>query len=205
MSAGDVFAAVSAYLLGSIPAAQVLVRWFAKRDLSASGSENVGALNALRVSKSAWIGVAVLVFDLAKGAAAVLVVRAFGAYEGIGLAGVVAGHNYNVWLSLASRRLVGGKGFAAAAGALLCFMPWLVALWFAVGLLAWPVFRIGKGISDEAPASLVATLALVAGAWWLYDPAGTVAIGATVALILPKLVREVRELLRRPESEAPIR
>ncbi len=195
MTETDVVAAVGAYLLGAVPMAQLLVRWFARKDLSASGSSNVGALNAMRVSKSKGLGAAVLVLDALKGVAAVYFARMYGAHPGYGLAGVVAGHNYNLWLSIAARRLVGGKGFAAAAGALLCFMPWLVAIWFAALLIAWFVFKAWKGITDEAPASLVATVAIVPAAYGLYDVGGTIAMAVTLLLILPKLVREWRELV----------
>ena len=187
----DVVAALSAYLLGSIPVAQLLVRWSARKDLSNSGSSNVGAMNALRVSKSLWVGIAVLVLDVLKGVASVLLARALGAHDGAGLLGVVAGHNYNVWLSLARRRLAGGKGFAAAAGGLLVSMPWVVAIWLGVTALAWLGFRTARGIRDEAPATAVATLLLMPAAYVLYGVEGAVVAMLLNLLIQPKLAREV--------------
>lgn len=194
MSAAFAFAA--AYVLGSLPGAQVFVKWVSRRDLSTSGSGNLGALNAMRVTRSPALGVAVMAFDATKGAAAVLVARALGAHDGFGIVGAVAGHNYNLWLALPRRRVVGGKGFAAAAGGLLCTMPWLVAVWLAVGVLAWVLIRVGSGIVDEAPASAVATLATVPAGWLLHGAPGAAVTGALCVLILPKLAREVLGLVR---------
>jgi acyl-phosphate glycerol 3-phosphate acyltransferase len=191
----DLLAGALAYLLGSIPNAQLLVRRFRRRDLSASGSANVGALNAMRVARSRWLGVGVLLLDAGKGLAAVLLARWLGAQDGAGIVGVVAGHNYNAWLSIPRRRLAGGKGFAAAAGALALSWPLLIAVWVGAGLLAWAAFKLARGIDDEAPASLVATLALVPGAALLEGARGAVVMAAVAVLVVPKLVREVRDLL----------
>lgn len=190
-------------LLGSIPAAWLVVRVVTRKDLASSGSTNVGALNALRVSRSKWVGVLVLLLDALKGAAAVW----FGAWvagqwggevlhaQAAGAIGAVAGHNYNPWLSWAAGKLVGGKGFAAAAGAMLVFMPWLVAAWLGLGLFAWLVLKATRGITDEAPATAFASLAIIPVGYALYGPVAAV-VGACFALfILPKLAREVRQLL----------
>ena len=190
------------FLLGSIPAAWILVRLHVKQDLARSGSTNVGALNALRVSRSKWIGVLVLVLDALKGATAVWLATAMGAHrdvatlslQGAAAVGAVAGHNYNPWLSLAAGKLAGGKGLAAAAGALFAFLPWLVVVWLGVGLVAWFVFKAWRGIKDETPASAVATIAIVPGAALIYGGCATIIAVGFVLLILPKLVRELRAL-----------
>jgi len=197
-------------LLGSIPAAWVLVRLISRQDLASSGSSNVGALNALRVSRSKWVGVLVLVFDALKGASAVLlggwIAHKTGAdllsMQGAGAIGAVAGHNYNPWLSLAARRLVGGKGFAAAAGAMLAFLPWLVPIWLGLGLLAWFFFRAWRRITDEAPATAFAIVAVIPAAGLIYGPKAALISAAIAALVLPRLLREVRRYLFPPASGA---
>ncbi len=200
-----------AFLIGSLPAAWIVVRLWARQDVSAEGSGNVGALNALRVTKSVWVGVVVILLDGAKGALAVWLVTRLG-LEGETLrlrcaatVGVVAGHNYNPWLSIARRRLAGGKGFAAAGGAMLLFRAPLVAGWLAVCLVAWSAIRAAFGVRDEAPATAAATLALVPLAILYYDPPTLWMALGLVAVVGPKLVREVwTELVRRPErSELP--
>jgi glycerol-3-phosphate acyltransferase PlsY len=112
----------------------------------------------------------------------------------------VAGHCHNPWLSIAGRRLVGGKGFAGAAGALLAIYPWLVVAWLGIGLAAWVGFYLGRRITDEAPASVLATIGVVPCAAWLHDGRAAVVMACAAVLILPKLAREVREELGRRDN-----
>lgn len=198
-------------LLGSIPMAWILVRWHTRRHLHDAGSGNVGALNAMRVSGSRWVGVLAMVLDGLKGATAVWAALWLGGgtgvdpilLQGAGAAGAVAGHNYNPWLSLAAGRLSGGKGFAAAAGALFAFLPWLVVVWLGVGLLAWLLLKALRGIRDEAPASTLATLTIPVAAFWIYGWQAAW-VGAAVALvILPRLLREAARVLGRSAAEDP--
>ena len=190
-------------LLGSIPAAWLLVRLVTRRDVSREGSGNVGALNALRVSRSRSLGVSVMVLDGLKGAAAAWCPVALGwtVDEGawaqvLATLGAIAGHNFNPWLSLLARRWVGGKGFAAATGAALVFAPWMVVAWVGVGVLSWLVLRKVRGITDEAPASALATVALIpAGALVLGLPGVALGVGMTL-LVMPRLLPEALGILR---------
>jgi len=191
-------------LLGSIPVAWILVHLHTRTHLHQAGSGNVGALNASRVSGSRWLGVTVMLLDGLKGAAAVWGALWLGGgagfdpllLQGAGAAGAVAGHNYNPWLSIASGRLSGGKGFAAAAGAMLAFLPWLVVVWFGVGFLAYGLFKKWRGIRDEAPASTVATLSVPPAALLIHGPEAALAGAAIAVLILPKLWGEALRVLR---------
>jgi glycerol-3-phosphate acyltransferase PlsY len=198
-----VLAALLGVAIGSIPFAYLLVRWRTGRDVRAEGSGNVGALNSMRVARSRALGVAVLLLDAAKGAVATLGAGALlGGPEAALAAGVgaVAGHAYNPWLSLRRGRLSGGKGFATAAGALLCVAPWLVAAWLAVVALVYAALRAARGVRDEAPATLVGMVALVPAAALLYGGPVVAAAGALALLILPKLVRETRAALSPPTA-----
>ena len=184
------------FLVGSMPVAWVVVRLARRGDVSREGSRNVGALNALRVARSKWVGVGVMVLDVLKGAAAVwLAAWIFGDVDEWPLIaaalGAVAGHNYNPWLSIAQRKLVGGKGFAAAAGALLVVFPLLVPAWLGTTLLSWLLFKKSHGITDEAPASAVATLAMIPWGGLLYGmPA--LWFGVIVSILcLPKIMPEL--------------
>src|SRR5229473_2910586 len=60
----------AAYLLGSIPFGLVLAKLFSGADVRKSGSGNIGATNVARVA-GPLAGILTLVFDTAKGAAAV--------------------------------------------------------------------------------------------------------------------------------------
>lgn len=113
--------ALIGYGLGSIPFGMILARQMGLGDLRDIGSGNIGATNVLRTGNKTAAALTLLL-DGAKGAAAVLLARAFAGEDAVQLAGLAAfiGHCYPVWL-----RFRGGKGVATFLG-----------LWLA---LAWPV------------------------------------------------------------------
>jgi len=143
--------AVAAYLLGSLPSAFLIVRLTKGLDVRNVESGNVGALNAFRATGLGWVGLAVLAVDVAKGLAAVLLA---GAGAGLVLQAVaagcaVAGHNYPVWL-----RFRGGKGLAAAAGALSVITPLSVPLWAAM-------WAVGYALSGYIALGIIVGTALL--------------------------------------------
>lgn len=113
--------AVIGYGLGSIPFGMVLARLMGLGNLREIGSGNIGATNVLRTGNKT-AAVLTVVLDGAKGAAAVLLARAFAGEDAVQLAALAAflGHCFPVWLGFR-----GGKGVATFLG-----------LWLA---LAWPV------------------------------------------------------------------
>lgn len=187
------------FALGSIPFAWIVVRLVRGVDIRREGSGNVGALNSLRVSRSKKVGVSVLLLDLAKGAAAGALGLALGRVLDLGpdvgwgaaMFGAMAGHVYNPWF-----RGKGGKGFAALAGAAFVNAPWIVLCWFATFWALWAVLRLAKGIDDEAPSSLLATLLAPAYAYALYGPTVSLAFAACTLLVLPRLWPEVMSVVR---------
>ena len=189
--------------LGSLPFAWLAVRWRTGRDVGAEGSGNVGALNSMRVARSPGLGIVVLALDAAKGAVAVLLARTLVPAPHADLAalvGAVAGHAYNPWLSFARGRLTGGKGFATAGGGLALTLPLLIAVWLGAVVVAWFVFRALRAVTDEAPATALATLLLPAFGLALHGAPGGWACFGLALLILPKHVREVRALLTAPRG-----
>lgn len=121
-----VLAAVGGYLLGSIPFGVIATRLGGAGDIRTVGSGNIGATNVLRTGRRD-LALITLVGDGGKGAAAVLLTRAFfGHGEAAETLACVAGgaaflgHLFPVWL-----RFRGGKGVATFLG-----------VWFAA---AWPV------------------------------------------------------------------
>ena len=66
-----------AYLIGSIPSAYILVRWFYKQDITGEGSGNVGTLNVFRTTKSKALAFVVLVIDFSKGLIVILLAKHF--------------------------------------------------------------------------------------------------------------------------------
>lgn len=116
---------LAAYLLGSIPTAYIVVRWFKGVDIRRVGSRNVGALNTLH-QVGIWGALVVLAADAGKGALAVLIPGLLGtpgwvAYLTAILA--VAGHNWPVFLGFR-----GGKGVAAIFGISLVILPQLTLI-----------------------------------------------------------------------------
>jgi len=118
---------VIAYLLGSLPTSYLIGRIFFGADIRAMGSGNTGATNALRTF-GPKVGAIVLIIDVLKGVAAILIARylmrqtsmgyGFNLIESLSGLFVIIGHVYSVWL-----RFKGGKGVATAAGVFFTLMP----------------------------------------------------------------------------------
>ncbi len=127
---------VGAYLLGSVSWSYLIVRAVQGLDVRTVGSGNAGATNVLRAAGKG-AGIAVLLLDVAKGAAAVVGARALGGSAGVaGIAGVavVVGHVYPLFLGFR-----GGKGVATSAGAMaaLAPLPLVLALGVFATVVAW--------------------------------------------------------------------
>ena len=134
----------------------LLTRAFGAGDLRQIGSGNIGATNVLRTGRKG-LAAATLLLDLGKGAAAVLLARAWlpGA-ELYAAAAVMIGHCYPVWL-----RFRGGKGVATLMGVALA-LHWplgavFAALW--LGLLA--LLRISSLAGMVAAISTPVTAAVL--------------------------------------------
>lgn len=145
-----------AYLLGSIPFAQVLAR-INGLDLRRVGTGNVGAGNLTR-SAGLWWGVLAAILDGLKGLIPVLIARQAGLGLGAaGLAGVAAvvGHNWSIWL-----RGKAGRGLATSAGLLVALDPALI-VWTA----GWSVagWRIGGGLAGFLGWGLLPIVAVALG------------------------------------------
>lgn len=134
-----VTAFVISYLIGSLPTAYIVVKRKANIDIRSAGSGNVGTMNAYEVTGKRFIGILVLVVDIAKGAGAIVLTRLVFSQEplviSVALVAVVVGHCFPVWL-----KFHGGRGLAPAAGAmivtgwifvLLWLVSWGIGYWFS--------------------------------------------------------------------------
>nr|BCX00783.1 MAG: glycerol-3-phosphate acyltransferase 2 [Bacteroidota bacterium] len=188
-------AALLGYLVGSFPTAYLLVRWRTGLDIRLMGSGNVGGRNAYEVTGSRAIGILVGIIDGLKGLVAIVLAGLLlgwqvSVYWGA-LLGAVAGHNYNLWLSLSLGRLSGGKGLATAGAALLLLAPGLVFLWC---LLWWVSYRLW--LRDINRANIVATLASVPLGGIFYRGEVDWALVLLAVLILGKHVADARRWYR---------
>lgn len=167
----------AAYGLGCCTAGYYWVRWRTGLDLRQQGSGTVGARNAGRVLGASGFVVTFLL-DFAKGALAVGVPRYLGmssVTQVLAMLAVVLGHNWPLQL-----RFHGGKGIAAALGALLVYDPALPAILVALFLPGWalvqsltlsgllafglaPLVTFAWGMGNEATAAMsgLATLLLI--------------------------------------------
>ena len=154
---------VIGYLLGSIPSAYIAVRLIKGKDIRQMGGGNVGARNTFQqAGKGA--GVAVGIFDVGKGAAAVAIAQwllnvplgaitisqySLGAPETfVLLAGLaaIAGHIWSIYL-----KFTGGNGLATTIGVLAVLMPWELLITLAITLILViftrnPVLSINIGL-----------------------------------------------------------
>jgi acyl phosphate:glycerol-3-phosphate acyltransferase len=187
-------AAIVAYLLGSIPFGLLLTRLAGIGDLRRIGSGNIGATNVLRTGSKALAGLT-LACDVGKGAAAVLIGKAWG-MEAVLVASVavVIGHMFPVWL-----RFRGGKGVATALGVLLA-LAWPVGviaagLWFATALIS----------HYSSLAALVAAVAVPGLAWVFADPPRATVISVIAILVVIRHRGNVQRLLAGTESRISFR
>jgi glycerol-3-phosphate acyltransferase PlsY len=131
---------VLCYIIGSFPTAYLLVKYKTNKDLTKEGSGNVGTLNSFTVSKSKFIGVAVLLIDIFKGVLPVYFMMFImpHSYQSVmlGACALILGHNYPVWL-----KFKGGRGLATGAGIFLVVNHYITIGWCIVWLLVFLVKR----------------------------------------------------------------
>ena len=128
------------FLLGSFPTAFLLLKKYKNIDITSHGSGNMGAMNALVVTKSKSMGIAVLLIDALKGLLSVYLVLLFlplnFVYPAIALLFAVFSHCYNPWL-----KFKGGRGLATAAGGAALIFPFILIAWLAVWVISYLMKR----------------------------------------------------------------
>jgi len=189
------------YLFGSFPTAYILLRFSRGLDLRKEGSTNIGAMNSLRVTGSKSMGITIAVLDAIKGVLVVLVAQWLAALTGdqtpqssLALVGAVAGHNYNIWLSLPQKKLAGGKGLATVAGGLFILYIWIVPIWAAAFALVLWLSKIVFFRLTVIPGSILATLIMPLFGFFLYDTYAAVVLLLAALLIIPKHIEQMRDL-----------
>jgi len=127
------------YLLGSIPTAYIVSQLRRGIDIRNVGSGNMGAANVMR-EVGTREGIFVGLFDIAKGAGAILIAQALNVSElwvfGAGF-GALVGHSFPVFAGFR-----GGRGSAATIGIFLVLAPKATLLTLAV--VAIPLFTSRK-------------------------------------------------------------
>ncbi|NOR72927.1 MAG: glycerol-3-phosphate 1-O-acyltransferase PlsY [Mariprofundaceae bacterium] len=171
MSGIILIAAITAYLIGSIPFGLLFARWLTGKDPRSHGSGNIGATNAMRTGGKK-VGAFTLLADILKGAIPVAIAIMLDSEQllvaTVALAAFI-GHIFPIYLGFK-----GGKGVATMFGVVIPWIPWVAVGSFAVWLI---VFRLTRYVSL---ASIIAGIVLPLFAWLL--AASTEAVAACLLL-----------------------
>ncbi len=182
-----------AWLLGTFPSAQLVARAHG-RDILKEGSGNPGASNVGRLL--GWrAGALVLLLDFAKGAVAAAGGLIVGGRAGACILGVTAvvGHTFPLYRK-------GGKGVAAAGGALVVLYPLIV-----LGLLVIWVF-VARVLRKASLASLLITILFpIAVFVFGFDRWEVGVVGGLAVLVVVRHAANIRRLIRREENELNVR
>ena len=134
---------VGAYLLGSIPAAYLGVKWFKGADIRKLGTGNVGSSNVARTT-STWLAVPVALFDMGKGALAFWIAGLLGLSVGqqmaVGLM-AIAGHNWSVFIGFR-----GGKGMITSLGVIAVVSPLLALIILLIAYIPAIIRQMALGV-----------------------------------------------------------
>lgn len=185
---------VAAYLLGSISFAVLVVRRKTGGDIRAEGSGNAGATNVLR-AHGRKLAILVALLDVAKGAAAVLLVRLVTADPRWAAAagfGAVLGHVFPVFYGFR-----GGKGVATAVGAFAVLAP--LALLVSLGVFV-AIVATTRYVSLGSVLSM-ALLPAIAGGLFGAPVSVVAAAAATALLVIAKHLPNLKRLARGTESK----
>ncbi|MCB9194947.1 MAG: glycerol-3-phosphate 1-O-acyltransferase PlsY [Flavobacteriales bacterium] len=201
----NILAIVLAYLIGSIPSAIWVSKWFFGIDVRDYGSKNAGATNTFRViGKKA--GFPVLFFDILKGWASVTFLSMLSTYEvhsnqhinlqlAVGLAAVF-GHVYPIY-----ERFKGGKGVATLLGIVL-------AINFPAAGVSFVIFLITYVLSQYVSLGAI-TAAFFFPFITVYVFKATSPTLIYFSVVISFLVifthrKNIERLLKREESKMPL-
>jgi len=181
---------IVSYLLASVPAAYLVAKWSRGIDLRQYGTGQVGVGNLWRMTRSLWLTIPALIFDLGKGALMVWVghLPMFGLSVGqqltVGLAAII-GHNWPVFL-----RFSGGRGIGTMLGVvvIITLINSNLALWGLIAFLA--IIAIGIIIiRNSAVPVLVGITALPFISWGFGQP-----LSVTVGFLVLFLIIVIKRL-----------
>jgi acyl phosphate:glycerol-3-phosphate acyltransferase len=201
----EVLFIVFAYLIGSIPTAVWISRYFFGVDIRDYGSGNAGATNTFRVLGSKW-GCIVMSVDVLKGviATSLYILLPFYMHNewdrtnlmvGLGLAAVV-GHIFPLWADFR-----GGKGVATLFGMILAIQP-LVAL-YCVGVFLLCLY-LTRFVSLSSILASIAFAVLILFIFNEKEPLYRAFAIAVALLVILTHQKNISRLLRGSESKIPI-
>jgi len=150
------------YLLGSVPAGYLVVKWSRGIDIRQYGTGKVGASNVMRLT-SKWLAILVAIFDIGKGALAVWIAQLLGlgavAQVTVGVVAII-GHNWPIFLGFK-----GGRGVFTTLGVITILSPWLGLIIFVMPYTLAPIRQVALGV-------FFALVSLPIFSWFLSQPLG---------------------------------
>lgn len=172
-----VIAVITAYLLGSIPAAYIVTRLARGKDIRRLGGGNVGARNVFR-EVGLGAAIAVAIFDVGKGAAAIAIalwlLEVLPLFVLIAGLAVVAGHIWPIYL-----KFTGGNGLATTVGVLSILMTRELLIALAITLLFIVVTR-----NPVLSVNISLLLSVPVSAWLLGKPWPLVLFSIALVIML---------------------
>jgi glycerol-3-phosphate acyltransferase PlsY len=195
------FAAVAAYLVGSLSFAVIVSRVMGLNDPRSYGSKNPGATNVLR-SGSKVAAILTLLLDAAKGWLPVMLVKWYGKPYGleegsmamVGLAAFV-GHLYPVFF-----KFVGGKGVATALGVLVG-VSWILGLATGATWLIMAYFFRYSSLASLTAAVFVPVYYIFGdGVAWYMNKGVLLAVSVMSLLLVYRHAENIGRLVRGTES-----
>lgn len=194
-----------AYLIGSIPTAVWVSRYYFGIDIRDYGSGNSGATNTFRVLGPKW-GTLVMIIDVLKGLAAVklsLLLPFYFDHEvaltnlqiGLGMAAVL-GHIFPIWADFK-----GGKGVATLFGLVIGISPWTALCCSGVFLL---VLYLTRFVSLSSILASIAFPIFILIIFNVDNNAYRVFAIVVALLVILTHQKNISRLLRGSEGKVPI-
>jgi acyl phosphate:glycerol-3-phosphate acyltransferase len=196
---------ILAYLIGSIPSAVWVSKYFFDIDIRDYGSGNSGATNTYRVLGPKW-GTIVMVTDMVKGIVAVKLALLLPEYADsearlqnlqtiLGLAAVI-GHIFPIWADFR-----GGKGVATLFGLVLGISPWTALSCVGIFIL---VLYLTRFVSLSSMLASIAFPIFILVIFNVDNPAYRIFAIAVALMVLLTHQKNIGRLFRGDESKVPI-
>ncbi len=181
-----IVALAGAYLLGSFPTAYVVGRLRKGIDIRQVGTRNMGAMNVTYTLGMAY-GILVLIIDVAKGVAAIMLARWCGVPFTVELVAggmAVIGHIFPVFLGFR-----GGRGGAVCIGVFASLMPWGVPIGAGIFSLLLLITRF------PTFSYSLALCCFPFVAWLIYDSGELILFSVIMLLmLLARYVPRIKEM-----------
>lgn len=196
---------ILAYLIGSVPTAVWVSKYFFNVDIRDYGSGNAGATNTYRVLGYKW-GTVVMVVDMLKGFAAVKLAYLLPFYVvdefartnfqiGLGLCAVL-GHIYPIWAQFR-----GGKGVATLFGLVLGISPWTALC--CIGVFSLVLF-LTRFVSLSSILASLAFPVFILVIFNVDNHAYRIFAVVVALLVILTHQKNISRLLKGSENKAPI-